>query len=212
MNVYVDISIRSLLCASWWMNHIQDNSKLFSIIWKSQFDWKFHFLFNFNPVSRVFCFSCRSLAEKEKDDPTNEVECYLIFQKISANIHLWSQVKAWSFVMRMNFISEGNKMLLFTSFHGVLSLKDNWDNRKKKNSGNLELIWTSILIFSYVIRNEHRKCLKQIALSTTRKIFPDYPIHSWWNKHVAGNIHSSQKERNTLVNTTKQSLFWNYVI
>ena len=50
--------------------------------------------------------------------------------------------------MRMNFISEGNKMLLFTSFRGVLSLKDNWDNRKKKNSGNLELIWTSMLIFS----------------------------------------------------------------
>ena len=109
--------------------------------------------------------------------------------------------------MRMNFISEGNKMLLFTSFHGVLSLKDNWNNRKKKNSGNLELIWTSMLIFSYVIRNEHRKCLKQIALSTTRKIFRDYPIHGWWNKHVAENIHSSQKERNTLVNTTKQSLF-----
>ena len=34
--------------------------------------------------------------------------------------------------MRMNFISEGNKMLLFTSFHGVLSLKNNWNNRKKE--------------------------------------------------------------------------------
>ena len=55
-----------------------------------------------------------------------------------------------------------------------------------------------MLIFSYVIRNEHRKCLKQIALSTPGKYFETI-------QYIAGEISTSLK---TFIAAKRKETHW----
>lgn len=38
-----------------------------------------------------------------------------------------------------------------------------------------------------------KMCLKEFTLRKSYKIFPDHQVWSKQNKHIAGNIHSTQK-------------------